>query len=116
MTNEKFCWVEITNPRAEREFNFLVSQVGEEKIIAARALLGARKAFPLNLARLLGVKLPAELSFMPVAEIKEKIQDLRRRLVGAGDGEGEGVRAEGKGSSVAPTTSLSPVVKEDGHA
>lgn len=93
-------WVDLSNRRAEREFDFLVQTVGKEKIIGARALLGARKAFPLNLARILGVKLPAGLAKMPAHELKEKIQDLRRRLGSAGGG--VGVQREGRGPSTAP--------------
>jgi hypothetical protein len=93
-------WVILSNPRAEREFDFLVQTVGEEKIHDVRALLGARKAYPLNLARVLGVKLPEELATMPTEQLKEKIQDLRRRLVSAGGG--AGVQREGRGAGLAP--------------
>jgi hypothetical protein len=85
--NERFNWVELTNPRAMREFEYLVREVGEDKIFAARTLLGARKAFPLNLARVLGIKLPDHLQYLPAIEAKEKIQDLRRRLVDVPSGE-----------------------------
>ena len=112
---EKFGWIEITKPRSQREFDYLVQTVGEEKIIAARALLGARKAFPDNLARILGVKLPAELVGMPPDEVKEKIQNLRRRLGSAGGG--VGVQREGRGPSVAPDlTPHSGVPGEEDHA
>jgi len=119
--NEKFRWVEITNPRAKREFDYLIREVGEEKIIDARALLSARKAFPLNLARILGVKLPDGVAVMPVDELKEEIQDLRRRLVSAGGWGGVGVQREGRGPSVAPDLTPPSGVKgadpEDGdHA
>lgn len=96
--NEKFDWVKLSNPRAEREFDFLIKEVGEEKIIAARALLGTRRAFPLNLARIMGVKLPDHLQYLPAIEAKEKIQDLRRRLVGVGGG--VGVQREGRGTDL----------------
>jgi hypothetical protein len=96
-------WVDLSNKRAEREFDFLVQTVGKEKIIDARALLGSRKAFPLNLARILGVRFPAELSKMPAHELKEKIQGLRRRLGSAGGG--VGVQREGRAPSTAPAPS-----------
>lgn len=77
----KFNWIELTNPRAEREFEFLLRAVGEEKIIEARARLGLRRAYPLNLARILRVKLPDHLQYLPPAEVREKIQELRRLLL-----------------------------------
>jgi hypothetical protein len=97
----------------------LVREIGEEEIIAARAYLGARKAFPLNLACILGVKLPDELAVMPVDELKEEIQDLRRRLGSVGGG--VGVQRAGRGPSVAPDLTPPSGVKgadrEDGdHA
>lgn len=82
--DEQFNWVELTNPRAEREFEFLVREVGEEKIIEARALLGSRKAYPLNLARVLKVNLPNHLQYLSAAELCEKIQELRRFLLREG--------------------------------
>jgi len=75
---EKFSWVLITNPRAKREFDFLVQEVGEEKIIDARPLLGARKAFPLNLARVFGVKLPEHLQYLPRDEALERLKTMRQ--------------------------------------
>lgn len=114
--NEKFNWVNLSNPRAEREFDFLVKEVGEEKILAARAFLGARKAFPLNLARILGIKLPEHLQYLPAIEALEKIQDLRRRLGGAGGG--VGVQREGRGPSGAldPSPHSGVPGGEDDHA
>jgi len=78
--NEKFPWVLITNARAERELDYLVQQVGPVKIIEARAALGSRKAFPLNLARILKVNLPEHLQYLPAIELREKIRELRREL------------------------------------
>lgn len=114
--NEKFNWVELTNPRSEREFDFLVREVGEEKIIEARSLLCGRRAFPLNLARILRVQLPEQLQFLPTVEAKEKIQDLRRRLRRAGGG--VGVQSEGMGTGLVPEhTHHSGVTGgEDDHA
>lgn len=82
--DEKFNWVELTNPRAEREFEFLVREVGAEKIIEARARLGSQKAYPLNLARVLKVNFPNHLQYLPAAELREKIQELRRFLLREG--------------------------------
>lgn len=113
MVNEKFSWVELTNPRAEREFDFLVCKVGEEKLIDSRGLLGARKAFPLNIARVLCVKLPEDLQFLSADEVKEKIKDMRRRLGSAGGG--VGVQREGRGPSVAPDLTPPSEVKGEGR-
>ncbi len=101
--SDPFGWVDLSNKRAEREFDFLLQTVGKEKIINAKVLLGSRKAFPLNLARILGIKLPAELANIPAHELKEKIKDLRRRLGSAGGG--VGVQREGRGPSKAPDQS-----------
>lgn len=96
-------WVILSNPRAKRELDFLVQTVGEEKLIAAKRLLGTRKAFPLNLAHILRVKLPERLQFMPADEAKEKIQDLRRLI-----------RARGDNASLVPDPTP-PFGVRDGH-
>lgn len=114
--SEKFSWVVITNQRAAREFDFLVQRVGEEKLFEARGLLGLRKAFPLNLARVLRVKLPDHLQYLPAIEAQEKIRELRRRLVG--EGGGVGVQREGRGAGLVPDPPHHSGVPggEDGHA
>lgn len=73
-------WVEVTNAWSERQIKFLVQRVGLEKIIECRALLGRRKAYPLNLARLLGVKMPDDLVYLPAIEAKARLDEMRRRL------------------------------------
>ena len=51
----------LTNPRAEREWRWLCQHVGEARARAAIANLpGNRRAFPLNIARALGIELPDE--------------------------------------------------------
>lgn len=102
MTNEKFSWVELSNRRSMREFDYLVREVGEEELIAARANLGARKAYPDNLARILGVKLPADLQFTPAAEAREKIKTIIADFHRGSAAGGVGVQRAGRGPSAAP--------------
>lgn len=52
---------ELTNTRAEREWKWLCQRVGEDIAKAAIAnLAGNRRAYPLNIARVLGIELPDE--------------------------------------------------------
>lgn len=49
----------LTNERAEREWRYLRMRFSEEKLNEAlTSLPGDRKPYPLNVARMLGVKLP----------------------------------------------------------
>lgn len=52
----------ITNSRGQREWDWIVDQVGQTTALAAISKLGNRKPFPLNVARALGLNLPTELA------------------------------------------------------
>lgn len=55
----------ITNSRGQREWDWIVGQIGQAAALAAICKLGNRKPFPLNVARVLGLNLPAELAEEP---------------------------------------------------
>ncbi|MCX7689110.1 MAG: cryptic plasmid protein A [Fimbriimonadales bacterium] len=58
----------ITNERAQREWAWICAHVGETTAREAIAKLpGARKPYPLNVARVLGLSLPRELAKDPPA-------------------------------------------------
>lgn len=60
--------VECTNARAERQLAWLRRTAGDEAIRAAVAQLPATKRpWPLNVARLLGLKLPPHIDVDPSA-------------------------------------------------
>ncbi len=58
---------ELTNERAMREWQWLCSEVGETVARATISTLpGNRRPYPLNIARALDVKLPAEEKLPPL--------------------------------------------------
>lgn len=64
---------EITNERAAREWQWLCEQVGSHTVRAAIQLLpGKRRAYPLNIARALHVKLPDESRLPPLHQPASK--------------------------------------------
>lgn len=79
---------ELTNDRAHREWAWLCARVGEERARAAiEQIPGGRKAYPLNIARALGVTLP-EPDMLPAlakdrARGLEELAKLRRMLGGS---------------------------------
>lgn len=74
---------EITNERAAREWQWLCDEVGE---IAVRGhiakVAGRRRAYPLNIARALGVKLPPEDRLPPLRKLasEQELDDVFLRL------------------------------------
>jgi hypothetical protein len=67
---------EITSERASREWQYLVERVGEERALAAISrLAGKRRAYPFNIAKVLGVTLPgeADLPLPPEARTKRAV-------------------------------------------
>lgn len=58
----------LTNARAEREWAWILRQVGQERAQEALTQLGNRKPYPLNAARVLGLKLPSHLATDPTPE------------------------------------------------
>lgn len=71
----------LTNTRAVREWQWIVSQVGEEQARAAIARIpGKRRPYPLNIARALGLRLPPELAVAPPDHVRQRIKALRELL------------------------------------
>ena len=79
----------LTNARAAREWQWIISQVGERRALAALEQLGNRKPYPLNVARILGLKLPSALAIEqtppaqacgPSPETKVRLKAIQRRL------------------------------------
>lgn len=73
---------ELTNRRAEREWQYLVDRVGLD--VATKAIMdlpGNRKAFPFNIAKILGVQLPPEECLpLPSSEVGESKERARQEL------------------------------------
>lgn len=58
----------ITNERGQREWDWIVEQVGLKSARnAIQALSGGQRPYPFNIARKLGLKLPKWLSEPPAA-------------------------------------------------
>lgn len=73
----------ITNPRAAREWAWIVQQVGEQAALEALGKLpGNRRPYPLNVARVLGLRLPPDLAQEPLdrEKARQRIAALRRAL------------------------------------
>ena len=68
---------ELTNTRACREWIYIINRVGCERADKAMSQLGNRKPYPLNIARILKLELPAE-EFLPELESVTE----RRKVVG----------------------------------
>jgi hypothetical protein len=80
---------ELTNERAEKEWKWLCAKVGEDRARAAIAkIAGERKAFPLNIARVLGLDLPQEDQLPALrrdpAVARAALQEARKKLTGKG--------------------------------
>ena len=80
---------ELTNERAEREWAWICSRVGEERARAAIGEIpGTRRRFPLNIARALGLTLPPpdQLPLSPAKRNREvaraALAEARKRLTG----------------------------------
>lgn len=68
----------ITNERGKREWEYIVSRVGEERARAAIAQIpGNRRPYPLNIARVLGIKFP-ESVINPPASRESALQHLAK--------------------------------------
>ena len=73
----------LTNDRAKREWIWLCRRVGEEAVREAIARLpGARKAFPLNIARQLQIELPEEKYLPDLPGEAEAIHAKSRQVLG----------------------------------
>ena len=95
MTTSKLCQEVLlmepllTNDRAVREWAWLCQRVGEGAARAAIARLpGQRKPFPLNIARVLGLRLPPPEQLPPVPapavppspEVLQRLRELRAKF------------------------------------
>lgn len=75
----------LTNDRAKREWQYIVERVGESRALEAISQLpGNRRPYPINVARILRIKLPPDLEKDPPAppppEIKMRLAELRAQL------------------------------------
>ena len=71
----------IQNERDERTAAWLIEQVGAEAVAEAETRLqGARKPYPSNLAKVLGITLPEHLKRTENAAARQKLAELRRLL------------------------------------
>ena len=78
---------DLTNERAGKEWKWLCARVGEDRARAAIAKIpGERKAFPLNIARVLGLDLPQEDQLPALgrdpAVARAALHEMRKRLTG----------------------------------
>ena len=71
----------IQNERDKRTAAWLIEQVGAEALAEAETRLqGARKPYPSNLAKVLGLTLPESLKRTENAAARQKLAELRRML------------------------------------
>lgn len=87
MVSKRSLEPELTNERAEKEWAWLCTRIGEERARAAIGEIGGkRRAFPLNIAKVLGLTLPPEDLLPPVKRNREvalaALQEARKRLTG----------------------------------
>lgn len=87
MSSDRQLEPELTNERAQREWKWLCSRVGEDRARAAIAqITGSRKAFPLNIARVLKLDLPPEDRLPALkrdsAVARAALQQVRKKLTG----------------------------------
>lgn len=73
----------IENDRDKRTAAWLMEVYGAEVITdAEKRLAGARKAYPSNIAKVLGVDLPESLKRTGKVAARQKLAELRRMLEG----------------------------------
>ena len=76
----------IENERDERTAAWLIEQYGAEAVAEAEARIsGARRPYPSNIAKVLGVSLPESLKRTENATARQKLAELRRMLEGKSD-------------------------------
>lgn len=82
----------VESKRDQRVLDWLVSQVGEEAVAnACKHLAGARRAYPSNLAKVLGLRPPADLALASREDVQRHLEAIARLLDvrqnrGGGDG------------------------------
>ncbi len=62
----------ITNERGKREWLYIIDRVGQERAQQAISELGNRKAYPLNVAKVLKLDLPDEQYLPELDGVKER--------------------------------------------
>ena len=73
----------LTNDRAKREWLWICQRVGEQAAKAAiERIPGARKAFPLNIAKILGIELPEEKYLPMLPGEAGQIHEKSRKILG----------------------------------
>jgi len=73
--------VVIETERDRRTLNWLVSQVGEDKVAAAcDALAGERRAYVSNVAKVLGLEPPIEVLQTPAVKARQELLALKSLL------------------------------------
>ena len=76
----------IQNERDERAAAWLIEKFGAEAVADAESrLAGARKPYPSNIAKVLGVPLPECLKRTETAAARQTLASIRRMLEGKGD-------------------------------
>ncbi len=76
----------IENERDERTAAWLIETYGAEAVAEAEARIsGARKPYPSNIAKVLGVTIPESLKRTENAAARQKLAELRQMLEGKGD-------------------------------
>lgn len=71
----------LENDRDRRTLDWLVGQVGESAIAEALTrLAGNRRPYLSNVAKVLGIALPANLERTPSAEARERLASVRAML------------------------------------
>lgn len=80
---------ELTNERAKREWQWLCEEIGENRARAAIGKLrkkGTQRPYPLNIARIEGVKLPPEEDLPPLQQrpnkerVEAELEKMRRAI------------------------------------
>jgi hypothetical protein len=71
----------VITKRDVRVLEWMISKVGEKAIAAAcTQLTGNRKPFLFNLAKILCIRIPDELTLTPKSEAQERLKELRNLL------------------------------------
>jgi hypothetical protein len=67
----------VLNARDERAIAWLIDQAGFDAVQqACDKIAGKRKAYPTNLAKILGLSIPQYVVVTPVAEARDRVRDL----------------------------------------
>ena len=71
----------VESKRDQRTLAWLIAQVGESEVAAACGrLVGARRAYPSNVAKVLGLVPPASLANTTSEDAKAHLQAIRQLL------------------------------------